>query len=325
MDQSAIVTFDYEVFLGRRTGTIENCVIKPTKLILEILRENNAKAIFFVDAAWLLFLKENFYGDFQIVESQLHEISKSGSSIELHLHPQWINAVKSGDEIVFSSFKHYSLHSLNNEEIHDLFKNSIDLLQNITGKKILCFRAGGWCIEPFNSIKDAFETFKLKYDFSVVPGLYLNEGEVYDYDFTRVPLLPFYKFRNSAIVPEEKGCFVEVPLSTYRNIPVYRILNKVLLMSKNDKIYGDGIGIKEKSKYMVFSQVLKFAKGMLTLDKISNLVFKYLLKTHFRLSPLLVIVSHPKAVSPESLKNLLYITKRYNTLNSGDLEKYLRN
>jgi hypothetical protein len=56
MKKNSIITFYYEVFLGHKTGTIETCVIKPTQLILEILHGNNAKAIFFVDATWLLFL-----------------------------------------------------------------------------------------------------------------------------------------------------------------------------------------------------------------------------------------------------------------------------
>ena len=59
----AIITFDYEVFLGRETGTVENCVLKPTEEILKILRANNAKAVFFVDTTWLIFLKDNFPDD----------------------------------------------------------------------------------------------------------------------------------------------------------------------------------------------------------------------------------------------------------------------
>src|SRR5450759_2134055 len=108
--KNAIITFDYEVFLGRHTGTIENCVIRPTRLILDILKLNNARAIFFVDATWLLFLKENFNEHFQRIETQLKEIISSGSSVELHLHPQWLQAFKTGDRVVFNSFDNYALH-----------------------------------------------------------------------------------------------------------------------------------------------------------------------------------------------------------------------
>jgi polysaccharide deacetylase len=323
MIRNAIITFDYEVFLGRRTGTIENCVIKPTKLIIDILKENKSSAIFFVDATWLLFLKENLENDFQVVAEQLKEICESGSSVELHLHPQWLDAAISGQKIVFNSFKHYNLQSLEHKTILDLFKRSVNLLQSITGQQIKCFRAGGWCIEPFTSIKDAFKANKIKYDFSVVPGTYLNDGQVYDYDFTRVPGLQFYKFQDTVNKIEPDGGFLEVPVSTYNNNIVYRVINKALLMIKKDKIFGDGIGIKEKSKFKVISHAFRFSKWMLTLDKTSNMVFKYLLKSHFRMSSLVVIVSHPKAISSESLQNLRYITKKYRTLTIEDLNKGL--
>lgn len=55
MKKNAIITFDYEVFLGRNTGSVFNSVIRPTEEILKVLNRNKAKAIFFVDTTWLLF------------------------------------------------------------------------------------------------------------------------------------------------------------------------------------------------------------------------------------------------------------------------------
>lgn len=325
MKRDAIITFDYEVFLGRETGTLENCVIKPTRLVLQTLKENYAKAIFFVDATWLLFLKENFHDDFQLIVGQLKEIIESGSSIELHLHPQWIDAYKNGNKIGFNSYRHYNLHSLNKNEVLDLFAKSVELLENITNRKVHCFRAGGWCIEPFNHIMTAFESAGIVYDFSVIPGLVLNEGKGYDFDFSRAPKLPFYKFQNDINQPEVIGSFVEFPLSTFYTNPLYIILNKVLLKLKKDHIFGDGVGAKEKSVGRAIFQVFRLSKTKMSLDKTSNILFKYLLGTHFRSSPLIVIVSHPKMISNEALSNLKYITEKFNTLNSSELNVCLPN
>ena len=178
MKKNAILTFDYEVFLGQNTGTIENSVLNPTRKILQILEQNKAKAIFFVDATWLLFLKENFQDDFQLVAEQLKDIVKSESTVELHLHPQWIDAYKTGDKIGFKSFEKYKLHSLRQEDVISLFRKSIELLESITLQKVRCFRAGGFCIEPFSYIKNAFEIFEIKYDFSVVPGMSLTGSNI---------------------------------------------------------------------------------------------------------------------------------------------------
>jgi len=325
MIRNVIITFDYELFLGRETGTIENCVIRPTQLILDILIRNSAKAIFFVDATWLLFLRENFPRDFQQVSDQLKDIKKSGSSIELHLHPHWIHAYKMGNKIGFKSFHNYRLHSLSNQSVLDLFGKSIKLLESITLQKISCFRAGGFCIEPFNQIKDAFETFGIKYDFSVVPGIFLNDGTEYDFDFTDAPNISFYSFENNIRKQEQNGQFIEVPLSIYQNSPVFRLLNKIMLVITRDKIFGDGTGIQDKSFYFLKSlnRRFRFSKGMLSIDKTYSLLFKYLLKMQFSNSNLLVLLSHPKLVSKQALTNLFYISKNFNTLNTIELNQYL--
>jgi hypothetical protein len=326
MKKNAIITFDYEVFLGQETGTIKNCVIRPTQRIIEVLKQNNAKAIFFVDATWLLFLKENFPADLQLVSEQLKDIIEIGSSVELHLHPQWLQAFRKGDKIVFGSFENYRLHSLNQEEILDLFRKSIELMESITSQKIRCFRAGGFCIEPFSQIKNAFETFGIKFDFSVAPGMLLTGGNEYDFDFSDAPNLPFYNFENDVKIPEPDGPFIEIPLSTYQNNPIYRLTNKLQLRLKKDRIFGDGNGIQEKSYYFLrsLSRRLRFSKAFLSIDKTSHGFFKFLIKYHFKQSHLLVIISHPKTLSKQALNNLSFITENYNTINSIDLNDLLR-
>lgn len=322
MKKDVIITFDYEVFLGSQTGSIENSVIKPTQHVLEILKKNNAKAIFFVDATWLLFLRENFPLDFNLVSEQLKSIIKVGSSVELHLHPQWLDALKNGSLIEFKSFDNFRLHSLGETEILDLFRKSIELLESITSRKIQCFRAGGFCIEPFTQIKSAFELFEIKYDFSVAPGMLLTGGNVYDFDFSGAPILTKYHFQNNVNIIDSFGQFIEIPLSTYQNNPIYRLANKLQLMLKKDKIFGDGKGIQQKTYYFFksLSRRFRFSKALLTMDKTSNAYFKYLIKYHFNKTDLLVIISHPKTLSRQALLNLEYVSRKFNTLNSLDLD-----
>jgi peptidoglycan/xylan/chitin deacetylase (PgdA/CDA1 family) len=320
MKRSVILTFDYEVFMGRDTGTVENCVIRPTEEILSVLKLNKAKAIFFVDAPWLLFIKENFAGDFSVVARQLKDIVDSGSDVELHIHPQWINAEKKDGKIHFTSFEHYRLHSLGKDEITALFKKAASVLEGITGKKVTCFRAGGWCIEPFGQIKEAFEAVGIKFDFSVVPGIKLSEGKEYDYDFTAAPRADKYKFRSNVQQVDETGMFTEFPLGTYNSNVLFRTVNKGLLVLSRDKMFGDGRGLKEKTAKNTLDRLFSFSKNMLTLDKTHNIVFKLILKLFFRKRDLLVIVSHPKTVSGQALKNLRFITASGSTLGVKEIE-----
>ncbi len=317
--RKAILTFDYEVFMGRKTGSVVNCVIRPTEKVLEILRANDAKGIFFVDATWLLFMHENQPDDFRLVERQLKEIVAAGSSVELHLHPQWLDAIMKDGAPFFESYENYSLHTLTSDRITTLFSTSIKLIEGITGQKVTGFRAGGWCIEPFSNMHNAFVSSDLLYDSSVLPGMRLIEGESYDFDFYNAPSKLYYRFEESPIKSEDEGRFAELPVSTYRNNAIYRIINKICLKLKSDRIYGDGISNKEKSAGKTIKTLFSFNRGMLTIDRTCNILFRYLLKTHFRKRPLLVVVSHPKLESDEAMRNLNVIASEFETLNSDDI------
>jgi hypothetical protein len=71
-------------------------------------------------------------------------------------------------------------------------------------------------------------------------------------------------------------------------------------------------------------QALKISKGMLTLDKTSNIVFRFLINTYFRRSSFIVAVSHPKIISDQALINLSFLVKKYNTLGSNELDDLFR-
>lgn len=327
MRKTAILTFDYELFLGTKTGTILNSLILPTRLILDSLQKDGAKAIFFVDATCLLFLRKYSPGDLQAISDQIREIVRQGSSVQLHLHPQWEDAVMKDGVIYFESFKNYNLLSYKPEEILDLFRASIDLLENITQQEITCYRAGGNCIEPFSHVKQAFETFNIKYDFSTAPGMVLNSGHIYDYDFRGIPDLMFYSFGNDLRKPEPNGIFYEFPVSTYKNNPFYRLLNLGRSLIGNDTIYGDGVGIQRELTVIsrLISRRLGFSRTFLTLDQMDSRLFKHILAHHFRETPLIVILSHTKNFSEHSVLNLSYISGNYRTLNAEDLDSYILN
>ncbi|MGC3833446.1 hypothetical protein ACPSKX_03745 [Moritella viscosa] len=48
-----ILSLDYELFFGDNTGSIENCMINPTQLLLQLLNKYNCKVSLFVDAGFL--------------------------------------------------------------------------------------------------------------------------------------------------------------------------------------------------------------------------------------------------------------------------------
>ncbi len=52
--RNLLITFDYELFLGSRSGRPEGCVLQPTELLEKVLTPFKAKGVFFVDTTYLL-------------------------------------------------------------------------------------------------------------------------------------------------------------------------------------------------------------------------------------------------------------------------------
>jgi hypothetical protein len=91
-----LFTFDYELFLGKRSGTIGNCLISPTLKLLNIFSKHNISGIFFVDVLWLTRLKDSTSisakTDLQKIVIQLQKIIADGHYLFLHIHPHWLDA-----------------------------------------------------------------------------------------------------------------------------------------------------------------------------------------------------------------------------------------
>jgi hypothetical protein len=52
------LTFDYELYFGEPTGSIEKCIIEPTEALLKVADEFGVKLVQFVDCGYLKKLQE---------------------------------------------------------------------------------------------------------------------------------------------------------------------------------------------------------------------------------------------------------------------------
>ena len=111
-----ILSFDYELFFGYKSGTVRKSLIEPTNLLLDGMDKYGFKGNFFVDWQMLKYLKlqstERTISDYNLIVSQLKDIVRRGHRIELHIHPHWVNAKYNNDGTWdFSDYSHYSLNS----------------------------------------------------------------------------------------------------------------------------------------------------------------------------------------------------------------------
>jgi hypothetical protein len=328
-----LLTFDYELFLGKKSGSVINCMIRPTNDLLVILRKHNAKAIFFIDTTYVKRLEEvaTLYPkareDLALIIKQLCEMIRQGHYIYHHLHPHWIDATYDppSNQWDLQNTSHFSIYSISDEIRKELFTYSSSFLSKLYKEVGFTlepngYRAGGLFIEPFSCFIDHFRKHNIKYEFSVVPGE-KKQGDQLFYDFSTLSIRKPYRFNENLNAIEENGEFIEFPISKIKIAGIWKILNSVYYRKNktesDHKPFGDGFSVESEINSNIINKSLKdylrfdLAMSAEMLNPVlSKLCLKYISRnefTHF--------LSHPKLLSKASLKeldNILSVSrKRY--------------
>ena len=320
MAQNIIISFDYELFFGDESGTVQKSIIDPTIQLLKALDSVGGKATFFVDYLMLKYMKaENDHTrkDAALVIEQIKDIVRRGHRIELHIHPHWVDAKYIDNKWVFLDFSHYCLISFPQKEITQMFVEGTEMLETIAREvdpnyKIIAYRAGGWAILPFYIMKEGFLKAGIKVDSSVTHGKVIH-AYGYDLDFTDVPKEGIYKFSHDVKRMDPKGEFVESQICTFRHGVISTILNlyyhhmhpelfKKLTDGTHNRKDEKRTLSKPLSRWEVLHQVQCFGLGGLP---------SYLLNYEIRKSKQshVVIISHPKDIMPITCKNIVGLKK----------------
>lgn len=236
--KKVILSFDYELFFGDRSGTVQKTLIEPTNQLLDAMDSVGFKGNFFVDWQMLKYLMaegtERTDVDYALIESQLKDLIRRGHRIELHIHPHWVDAKYNGDGTWdFSEFCHYSLNTFTEDEIIEMFKEGSELLTSIARQvdpdyKLCAFRAGGWAVQPFDKIKKGLLSVGIIIDSSVMPRRAIKT-ENSECNFLNAPEPPnsYYYFEDDVCIDNKKGSFIEIPItSTKKYLPI-KIINRL--------------------------------------------------------------------------------------------------
>jgi hypothetical protein len=185
-------------------------------------------------------------------------------------------------------------------------EDSVAILQAYLGpdwKRPLGYRAGGWCIQPFDGFRPVFEKWGVAYDFSVVPGRSAS-GDVAGYDFRSAPSSGPYRFTDEVCRPDANGIFWEFPISVVEMNRLDRIqhryLSKVFWRLGTGKVMGSGkgapIGQIETGKGSLNSGALEMA----SIDHFSAGKIAAYCRCAKR-DGILHLCSHPKLLSKHGL------------------------
>lgn len=304
------ITLDYELFFGE-SGTVEKTMIEPTNELLKVLNKHNAKAVFFVDIGFLLRVKKMYGASARLNEDaakviqQIKQLASEGHDIQLHIHSHWEDAYFKDEKWHFP-MQHYRLHSFSENKILELFKEYKNYLEEISGQNVFAFRAGGWCIQPFDKLKLAFKETGILYD-STVFAKGKNVVASHYYDFKNAPNLTEWKFSKDPCEIDNQGEFTEIPISSYKVSPLFfwKFLFFKKLGGNQHQSFGDGTAVKN-GFFQKLRLLFTYSNSVVSIDGFKASYFNSafsLYKEKYGKGNF-VIIGHPKALSPYSLKIL---------------------
>lgn len=323
LGKNIILTIDYEIFYGKETGTVADCMINPTNELMNLCEEHKSSMTVFWDILHFYKLLElesennQILEDRILIEDQIKDLVLRGHDVQLHLHPHWLDAEFKNSKWLFT-YDRFSLHDLSEDDnendintIAGCIKISKDLMEKTIRKyspsyNVDTFRAGGYLIEPFEKLSDAFKKNNILIDSSVCPNKSNMIGK-FSYNFDNHPNLKEYNFEESLDKVVLKGIFKEIPIKTiyisrFRNL-YFMILRK--LKYRHVESYRKGSGtastVTVNSSQKVREKVDKILKPMyhsFTSDSSFKEKYNYLLRKANNNS---VQILHPKLLSSHML------------------------
>ena len=303
------VTFDYELYFGSRTGTAQKCILEPTQKILEMAKPYQAHFTFFVDVLYLMKLKEyatikSLDEEFKAIQHQLRALIKQGHDVQLHLHTHWINAEYTHGKWKLDYDK-YRIHTFSSDEIDEIVSDSVSFLEELTQQKVFAVRAGGWCLQPFDKLQEAFQRHGIWLDSTVFYKGY-NDAPTNLFDFRKSPDLDTWNFSEDPLQIEPEGNFTELPISSIPVSPSFywKLALVKKMFTKKHQPAGDGKGIPNSNKQLM-RILFTPTHSVVSCDGFKASLLEPAFKNHaIQGKDNFVIIGHPKMMSTYSLSKL---------------------
>lgn len=322
-----LLTLDYELFNGKKCGSVENCLLKPMNELLKVLDKYAFKATLFVDTVFINRLGElghkfpELQNEYSKIIEQLRSLYDQGHDLQLHIHPNWLHATYK-DGQWSSVLTDYKLSDMTDEEVDRMFGEGTSLLSSITGhpEKIIAYRAGAYCIQTYSKFPEVFRKYGIYVDSSVFRHQKSITERWQYYDFTIIPSDYLYNFSEDVTKKNEVGDFIEVSIPTYHISKFNLIRYKYNIRKSKIEKWGDGLGsinMLEGKRSRIFN-VLK-GRLLPTMEVASidsskgwflNSIY---IKEKKRANDYMLIMGHPKNFTAYSIECLdLFLNEKNN-------------
>ncbi|MGH8168386.1 MAG: hypothetical protein ACREQ1_14180 [Woeseiaceae bacterium] len=244
-DTTLILSQDYELFF-HESGTIEQCLFEPCAALLRSARRHGYQITFYVDAGMLVRMQSfaathrRLSREFDSIRRHLTEIADAGHDIGLHIHPHWEDSGYTDQGWDFTNTR-YRLEEFPVQEAADITIRYARALGEAAGTAPKSYRAGGFCVEPFDRVGAPLLQVGIDVDSSVVPGAYLKDP-VKGFDFRKVAAHDWWRFEHSPSTESAHGCFLEIPV-TPQELPFWYYWERLFRKfgrKTEPRVFGDG-------------------------------------------------------------------------------------
>jgi len=235
----------------------------------------------------------------------LDTLSRAGHELHLHIHPHWEDTRRGADGWQFDLTR-YALQSFHPPEILDIVTRYKSAIARFVGaESVFCYRAGGWVIQPFDTLAPALRSNGIWLDSTVFPGG-VTEDSSQKLDFRRSPDKDYWRFETDPLLEESQGYFLEIPISSTCVPPwaYWNLAARKLIGGARHRPWGNGAAIP-LGKRDLAAKLLSRTTSAVSIDGPKAGWLESAYRQHKRKGRrCFVIIGHPKALTPYSIDAL---------------------
>ena len=266
MKLGLIFSNDWELF-GDGSGNYFDIQHQPLQDLLHTIENHGAKLTVMAEVAqqWAhQHIAERHEWARDVVEaweSILKQTIKKKHDVQLHLHPQWLNALYDNNEDKWHvDLNQWSLSSLTPETMQKSLKEGKQYLDKILQPidpryECIAFRAGAYCIQPSKVAMQCLSSAGIMCDSSVIKGKY--DPHFFDYRDAYSNIIPWLACREDIRYKSngEEG-LLEIPIYSHEGID-FPLLRKAVSQELFYKIcYGVSISETERRWFSEREKIL---------------------------------------------------------------------
>jgi hypothetical protein len=217
-----LIEDDWEV-MGNGLGNVAQLQYLPSLFFMKLANRLGIKLTFMVDFVQQLVYKDHINSDYNLkLQKDLWDntvllMKHYGFDVQLHLHPQWMNATLKNDFFYLGNNWNFGKYS--NAAQDSLIRDSINYLEDLITPvdpdyKVVAYKGGSWGLQPSGDLFKNMEKYGIRIVMGVRQGMSLPSIGV-DYTTLEEPNMPYYPDYNDICkVSSEKKEIIVIPLQT---------------------------------------------------------------------------------------------------------------